>query len=379
MLRSLRVVVFLLLLITIGFFYGLTHRENIFPHASFISGSRILNGSFMLIGNIFNPIHGWENITNVSSIEASTAQEKMLLGIRTPPSTTTVNTSSRSPSEVLKGGDGIIFLETTDRMQPPSLVLCAIESAARVYKNQPVVFFMKGLSNTNIKETVKRNFPALSALSNVHFFPLRMEELFTDTPLHSWYQKIIPQKQSYWTHVSSDACRLALIWKHGGIYLDTDVISIRTIPIKDFLAAQSSQSSSNGIFGLSTHHDFTQKCMVHFVQNYDSRIWGHQGPQLFTEILKTFCEIPKFIGTEDAMCGNITFLNPQRFYPIPYPAWRKYFEVWDRSSTFNDSYALHLWNFMNKEKLTVVPGSNTLAEFLYKEHCPSTYKTIRRN
>ncbi|XP_075194832.1 alpha-1,4-N-acetylglucosaminyltransferase-like isoform X1 [Anomaloglossus baeobatrachus] len=379
MLKSWRIVVFFVLMITLGFFFGLAHKKNIFPYMSYISRTKILNDSIMIVNKIFNPIHGWSNITDIFNNKLSSVQENMLLETINTSSKTMLNISFVSPSEVLKGGDGIIFLETTDRMQPPTLILCAIESAARVYKNRPVAFFMKGLSNTNKEEMVKRHFSALSSLRNVHFFPLKFEEVFADTPLHSWYQKIDPQKQSYWTHVSADACRLALIWKHGGIYFDTDVISIRTVPIKDFLAAESSQFSSNGIFGFSSQYNFTQKCMVQFVQNYDSRIWGHQGPHLFTEVLKKFCEIPKFIGTEDVMCGNIAFLNPQRFYPIPYPAWRKYFEVWDRSSTFNDSYALHLWNFMNKEKLTMVPGSNTLAEFLYKEYCPSTYKTMLGN
>ncbi|CAJ0967842.1 unnamed protein product [Ranitomeya imitator] len=185
--------------------------------------------------------------------------------------------------------------------------------------------------------------------------------------------KIISQQQSFWTHVSSDACRLALIGKYGGIYMDTDFISIQTIPFKDFLAAESSQYTSNGIFGFSPHHDFTQKCLEDFVKNYDSRIWGQQGPRLFTRILKTFCNLPQFVGYEDAICGNNTLLNPHRFYPIICPEWKKYYEVWDKFPSFNDSYSLHLWNFMNKEKLTMVPGSKTLVEHLYKQYCPFTY------
>lgn len=161
--------------------------------------------------------------------------------------------------------------------------------------------------------------------------------------------------------------------------MDTDIISIQTIPNENFLAAESSKYSSNGIFRFSPHHNFTQKCMEDFVQNYNSRIWGHQGPHLFTRVLKKFCDLPKFNGTEDIMCGNISFLNPKRFYPISYPWWRRYYQVWDKFPTFNDSYALHLWNFMNHENVTMVPGSNTLVEHLYKEYCPSTYGAILRN
>ncbi|XP_069624223.1 alpha-1,4-N-acetylglucosaminyltransferase-like [Ranitomeya imitator] len=380
MIKSLRFIVFLLLLITIGFFYGITYRENILPYMSFISGDKKLNGSFMLIGQVFNPVNGWEMITTISSTKASSVKENTLLETISTSSSTTENIAPRSPSEILKEGNGIIYLETTDRMQPPPLVLCAIESAARVYKNRPVVFFLKGLNSTNIEETVQRHFPVLSSLRNIYFFPLKMEDLFIDTPLHSWYQKIDLQKQSHWTHVSSDACRLALIWKYGGMYMDTDIISIRVIPSEDFLAAQSSQFSSNGIFGFSTHHNFTQQCMEDFVRNYNSRKWGNQGPHLFTRVLKTFCKMPNFENTEDIMCGNITFFNPQRFYPISYPAWRAYYKVWNKLPTFNHSYALHLWNYMNSgAKLTMVPGGNTLVEHLYKEHCPSIYGALLRN
>ncbi|XP_053565751.1 alpha-1,4-N-acetylglucosaminyltransferase-like [Bombina bombina] len=287
-----------------------------------------------------------------------------------------------SPRDILSQGNGIIFIETTDRMEPPPLVLCAIESAARVYNDRPVAFFMKGLRNIGTQEDedrAKHNFTALSSFENVFIFPLKMEEVFKDTPLLPWYLKANPKAEQHWIHVSSDGCRLALIWKYGGIYLDTDVISIRQIPNKNFLAAQSSQYSSNGVFGLSIGHNFSWKSMKNFVQNYNGAIWGHQGPDLFTRVLKEFCTIPTFKSMEDVMCGNISFLNPQRFYPIPYPSWRLYYSVWEKLPTFNDSHALHLWNYMNKEKRTVIPGSNTLVDHLYQQYCPNTYESIKQN
>ncbi|XP_075197673.1 alpha-1,4-N-acetylglucosaminyltransferase-like [Anomaloglossus baeobatrachus] len=364
MLKILRIVVLFLLVLSIGFFYGI-NRKYISTYMSFISRAKILNKieSFLQMSKGSIPLNGCSNKT-----ELETAN--------TPSSTITL----RSPSEVLKNGDGIILVETSDRMQPPSLVLCAIESAARVYKNRPVAFFMKGLNNSNIEETVRRHFSVLSSLKNVYFFPLVFEDVYAGTPLQSWYLKIEPKKERYWKNNSSNGCRIVLIWKYGGVYLDTDMISTRAIPIKDFLAAEHSKSTGNSVLGFSTHHYFTLKCMEDFVENYNGGIWGQQGPSLFTRILKTFCDLPKFNRTEDAMCGNITYVNPQRFYPISYSSWREYYKVWDKMPTFNDSYALHLWNYMNSDaKLTMVPGSNTLVEHLYKEYCPSVYNEIFRN
>ncbi|XP_031758025.1 alpha-1,4-N-acetylglucosaminyltransferase-like [Xenopus tropicalis] len=196
---------------------------------------------------------------------------------------------------------------------------------------------------------------------------------------NSIFLQVNPKFERFWTHISADGCRLALIWKYGGIYMDSDFISMRPIPDVNFLAGQCSQFSSNGVFGLSHHHNFSLKSMENFVQNYNGAIWGNQGPHLFTRTLKTFCTIPDFKSTEDVKCGNISFSNPKRFYPIPFKDWKRYYDVCPNVPTFNDSYALHFWNFMNKEQKTMVPGDNTLIEHLYKQYCPTTYAALKNN
>ncbi|NXX85635.1 A4GCT acetylglucosaminyltransferase, partial [Urocolius indicus] len=286
-----------------------------------------------------------------------------------------------TPEQVLSLGKSIIFLETTERLEPPPLVSCSVESAARIYPERPVILFMKGLTNhtpldLNSSYTA---FSLLSSMRNVFIFPLQMETVFQETPLLPWYNQVVPEEEKNWVHVSSDASRLALIWKYGGIYMDTDVISIRPIPEGSFLAAQKSQFSSNGIFGFPARHKFIWDCMENFVLKYNGNLWGNQGPYLMTRMLKTICNLTDFQGTEDHSCPNISFLNPQRFYPIPYPAWSRYYKVWDKSPDFSHSYALHLWNFMNHNRKVVVAGSNTLAEKLYKAYCPTTYQDLIQN
>ncbi|XP_049658425.1 alpha-1,4-N-acetylglucosaminyltransferase [Accipiter gentilis] len=286
-----------------------------------------------------------------------------------------------TPEQVLNLGKSIIFLETTERLEPPPLVSCSVESAARIYQDRPIILFMKGLTNDTVLDlnSSYTAFSLLSSMKNVFIFPLQMETVFQETPLLQWYNKVVPKQEKNWVHVSSDASRLALIWKYGGIYMDTDVISIRPIPEESFLAAQKSQFSSNGIFGFPAHHKFIWDCMENFVLKYNGNIWGNQGPFLMTRMLKAICNLTDFKGTEDHSCQNISFLNPQRFYPIPYPAWGQYYEVWEKNPNFNHSYALHLWNFMNHNRKAVVAGSNTLAEKLYKAYCPTTYKDLIQN
>lgn len=161
--------------------------------------------------------------------------------------------------------------------------------------------------------------------------------------------------------------------------MDADVISLRPIPNDHFVAAETLTYTSSSVFGLSPHYQLTWQFMENFVENYRGKKWGHQGPWLFTRVVKKLCGMSVFNTMEDVMCTNFTYFHPRRFYPIAYPEWRKYFQVWTNLPNFKDSYAVHLWNYMNKEGIFMVPGSNTLVEHLYQKQCPTTYGFIVRN
>ncbi|KAM5314435.1 LOW QUALITY PROTEIN: alpha-1,4-N-acetylglucosaminyltransferase-like [Glossophaga mutica] len=178
--------------------------------------------------------------------------------------------------------------------------------------------------------------------------------------------------QRNWLHISSDGSRLAIIWKHGGLYVDTDVTSIRPIPEENFLAAQASQYASNGVFAFLPHHTFLWECMEIFAEHYNSHIWGHQGPNLMTRMLRLWCKLEDFQEVSDLRCSNLSFLHPQRLDPFCYRL-RHYYKVWDTDPSFNDTYALHLCNYMNQEGRDV---SNTLAESLYCQHCPMPFRDL---
>ncbi|XP_062970076.1 alpha-1,4-N-acetylglucosaminyltransferase-like [Cynocephalus volans] len=286
--------------------------------------------------------------------------------------------SRQGPEALLSHRHSIVFIETSERMEPPPMVSCAVESAAKTYPEQPVAFFMKGLNSSSHlpSNSTYSAFSLLSAIDSVFFVPLDMKRLFEDTPLFSWYIQASSSSEKNWLHVSSDASRLAIIWKYGGIYMDTDVISIRPIPEENVLAAQASQYSSNGVFGFRPRHPFLWGCLENFVEHYSSDTWGYQGPDLMTRMLTVWRNLRDFQELSDLRCLNMSFLHPQRFYPISYPEWKCYCEVWDRDPSFNDSYALHLWNYMNQEGRAVVRGSNTLVENLYHKHCPRTYRDL---
>ncbi|XP_072113076.1 alpha-1,4-N-acetylglucosaminyltransferase-like [Mobula birostris] len=193
--------------------------------------------------------------------------------------------------------------------------------------------------------------------------------------------QVNPKKERYWTHVLADGCRLALIWKYGGIYLDTDIISLRSIPFANFTCPENPETLNNAALGFCyKHHTFLWNCMEDFVARYNGDLWGQQGPRLITRMLKRWCDINNlatFIGKE---CNGISIWITNRFYPIPYPAWGRYYVHWEKEHierAFSDSYGVHVWNFMNKQKKSkVVAGSGSLLEHFFQLHCPTTYKNL---
>ncbi|XP_032888152.1 alpha-1,4-N-acetylglucosaminyltransferase-like [Amblyraja radiata] len=177
---------------------------------------------------------------------------------------------------------GIMFVETTDKVELKPLVMCSVESTARQNPDKTIYFFMKGFSDnlSQYPEPKYRLVPLLSSMKNVVLLPLNANELFDDTALKIWYRKVTNKKKvgtpkaDPWQRdrplqdvrvrklhcfvapelpnkrpptprcsaavqmffltdnltVFTDGCRLALLWKYGGIYLDTYIISMRPMP-----------------------------------------------------------------------------------------------------------------------------------------------------
>ncbi|XP_078419589.1 lactosylceramide 4-alpha-galactosyltransferase-like [Cetorhinus maximus] len=276
---------------------------------------------------------------------------------------------------------GLMFIDCSNKVAPSALALCSVESAARANPEKPIYYFMSGFSgNLSDYPNQSMTFQTLLSMKNIILLPLNLKTLFENTPLADWYQKVDPDLEQYWIHVLSDACRLALLWKYGGIYLDTDIISLKPLTFTNFICAQQENLANGAALGFSQHHSFTQDCMIDYVNNYQGEIWGHQGPLLMSRVLRRWCktdDLDEFIGVK---CNDISYLPPKFFYPIPYDEWEKYFEHWTLENiraTFSNTYGTHIWNFLSSGKQdNMNHGSGALLEYFFHKYCPRTYKTF---
>ncbi|KFV45093.1 Lactosylceramide 4-alpha-galactosyltransferase, partial [Tyto alba] len=283
-------------------------------------------------------------------------------------------TASGPPSSP---GD-VFFVETSEQTNPSYLFMCSVESAARTHPGTRVVVLMKGLANGNASLPNHWGFSLLSCFPNVEVRPLDLTELFSGTPLAQWYLQAQQRREPYFLPVLSDACRIAIMWKFGGIYLDTDFIVLKNLKNLTNALGIQSQGVLNGAFlSFKPKHKFMELCMKDFVENYNGWIWAHQGPHLLTRVFKKWCSISNI---QNAMsCKGVSALSPESFYPIQWEHWNKLFEAissLELHKLLNNTYAVHVWNKLSHGTRLVVTSQALLAQ-LYSQFCPATFVKMK--
>ncbi|KAL8220776.1 UNVERIFIED_CONTAM: Lactosylceramide 4-alpha-galactosyltransferase, partial [Gekko kuhli] len=269
----------------------------------------------------------------------------------------------------------VYFVETSEQMKLNFLLMCSVESAARVHPESKIIVLMNGFVKHSF---TLREYSLLRCFTNIEFKPLDMKDLFVDTPLAEWYAVAQHRWEPYFVPILSDACRLAIMWKFGGIYLDTDFIVLRSLKnLTNVLGAQSKYTLNGAFLSFESRHRFIEHCMQDFVANYNRWIWGHQGPQLFTRVFKKWCSIRSLKSSKG--CRGVTVLPQEAFYPIHWKDWRKYFEVIrpsEHSELFKNTYAVHVWNKKSQGTWIEITSKALLAQ-LHFHYCPSTYELMK--
>uniref|UniRef100_A0A8C6RC87 Lactosylceramide 4-alpha-galactosyltransferase n=2 Tax=Nannospalax galili TaxID=1026970 RepID=A0A8C6RC87_NANGA len=272
----------------------------------------------------------------------------------------------------------IFFLETSDRISPNFLFMCSVESAARAHPESQVVVLMKGLPRDSAALPRNLGISLLRCFPNVQIRPLDLQGLFQDTPLAPWYLDLQRSWEPYLLPVLSDASRIALLWKFGGIYLDTDFIVLKNLRnLTNVLGIQSRYVLNGAFLSFERQHEFLELCIRDFVAHYNGWIWGHQGPQLLTRVFKKWCSIRSL--EESHSCRGVTALPPEAFYPIPWQNWKKYFEdisPEELARLLNATYAVHVWNKKSQGTHFEATSRALLAQ-LHARYCPKTHEVMK--
>lgn len=206
-------------------------------------------------------------------------------------------------------------------------------------------------------------------------------DLIRDTPAEVWFNDIrkgirnpgeIPFPQNL-----SNLIRLAVLYKYGGIYLDTDFIILKNLEgLRNSIGAQSVDlfgnwtRLNNAILVFDRNHPILYKFLEEFASTFDGNVWGHNGPYLVSRVVEK-------LDKRDEFDYNLTILPPVAFYPVSWAKVAGFFarpsgrvgERWVRAKIRQlnrSSYGVHLWNSQSRG-VEIEEGS--IMERLISDHC----------
>ncbi|KAI4328691.1 hypothetical protein L6164_021026 [Bauhinia variegata] len=216
-----------------------------------------------------------------------------------------------------------------------------------------------------LKPLLDRRFKVLAITPDLPFLVKR-------TPAQAWLEEIksgtkdpgsIPLSQNL-----SNLIRLAMLYKYGGVYMDTDLIVLKDFSVfRNAIGAQSVDSVTkkwnrlnSAIMIFDIRHPILLEFLKEFASTFDGNRWGHNGPYLVSRVIERLERKSKY---------NVTILPPKTFYPVDWLRIGKLFRKpqneaeskWMEDRLLEllytgETYAVHLWNKMSK-KLVIEEGS----------------------
>ncbi|XP_047330120.1 lactosylceramide 4-alpha-galactosyltransferase-like [Impatiens glandulifera] len=253
----------------------------------------------------------------------------------------------------------------------------AMESVFNSHPRGCLVILSKSMDTQNgsqiLKPIVDHGYKVLAVEPNLTF-------LFKDTPAETWLNAIKtglidPGKISLVQNLSN-LMRLAVLYKYGGVYIDTDFIVLRNFSnLRNAIGAQGIDEFgnwtrlNNAVLVFDKNHELVYKFMEEFANNFNGNIWGFNGPYLVSRVVEkegnNYSEI------------KLRILPPRVVYPVNWIDVASYFEKprnvthlkWMDEEVLElnrEAYGVHLWN-KKSGKLIIEVGS--ILYRLISSHC----------
>ncbi|XP_073137685.1 uncharacterized protein [Henckelia pumila] len=188
--------------------------------------------------------------------------------------------------------------------------------------------------------------------------------LFNNTAAESWYNRLVRGGGGVRTGgVSlgqnlSNLLRLGLLYRFGGIYLDTDIIVLKSFrELKNAIGAQTLDLETgqwsrlnNAVMIFDKGHHLLYEFIEEFALTFNGNKWGHNGPYLVSRV------VSRLRGSIEY---NVTVLPPMAFYPVdwsrigglfrgPRNAVHSRWLLGKLRQIYGQSFAVHLWNKQSK-------------------------------
>ncbi|CAD0199574.1 unnamed protein product [Chrysodeixis includens] len=271
----------------------------------------------------------------------------------------------------------IYFHETSCRGWLNSRQACAIESAARAHKDWNIyVLFAGPVTATNLNSN---SFKVLKQLKNVNFKRVHIVDYAKKTPLEQLVGDGALNRTRWRISHTSDMLRYLTLYKWGGVYLDLDVVVVKSLEglEKNWAARESGKVVAAGALAFSRDElgrKVADAAIRDFKSHYRGDTWSNNGPGVITRVLKTICNTDNVTQMAPNTCNGFGIYGPKLFYPVSWYNAAKYFRPDKLNIT--EPYAYHVWN-----KLT--ENFEIKEDYVYakiaKKYCPTIYEHYNSN
>ncbi|XP_077519753.1 lactosylceramide 4-alpha-galactosyltransferase-like [Amblyomma americanum] len=273
---------------------------------------------------------------------------------------------------------------------------CAVEAAARHHRTTRVVLFLDGPHRSGghgvgIPLSDCRTLEALLAFANVRVRRIHLDDLFARTPLRYWRAQSLVGRHS---ERLSDAVRFALLWKHGGVYADLDVIVKKPLDgLRNCLGERGTEEAdpahvSGAVLVFEKGHPLMELCMEEMARQYqDSRLLIPLASGAIARTLRDHyvCgrhESAEFPPARELRCADgrsrVTVLPRDAFFAVEaYNETRHFGAAPDAIlQAAARSYAVRAGRFPAR---SARGADGTSLESEARRHCPRIYRLVERD
>ncbi|CAB3253061.1 unnamed protein product [Arctia plantaginis] len=273
--------------------------------------------------------------------------------------------------------NSIYFHETSCTGKLNSRQACAVESAARVHPDRQVNLLFTG----PVKEE-NLNAPAFNALKkyeNVKVLRLHLVDYAKWTPLEDLVSGGALNRTRWRISHTSDVLRFLSLYKWGGIYLDLDVVVVRSFDdlAPNWAARDSDKLVASGALSFSKDalgREIADLALRDLKDNYRGDVWDRNGPGVITKILQTICSTNYLPEMSASTCLGFEVYAPELFYPVTWLNAADYFE--EKELDVEAPYTYHVWN---KFTAAYKVNSNSVYAKLAQKYYPEVYEMFGDN
>ncbi|MCL7026138.1 hypothetical protein MKW94_020126 [Papaver nudicaule] len=248
--------------------------------------------------------------------------------------------------------------------------LLSIES---VFKSHPNACLLIISASMDSKQGLELLQPFTDKGYRVLAISPNFDYIFKKTFAEAWFDRlrkgsVDPGEVSLGQNISN-LLRLAVLYKFGGIYIDTDVLVLKNLSkLRNTIGAQTIDLETrnwsrlnNAVLIFDKKHPLLEKFIQEFALTFNGNRWGHNGPYLVSRVVSKMGTNPGF---------NYTVLPPLAFYPVDWSRIQSLFRSYGTGGRSADSkwytgklnqirqksFALHLWNKQSRS-LKIEDGS----------------------